>query len=239
MISKRALLIGYPGEKGEKNYCENGVNADISNYTRYLTSLNGGAWETNEIISVKNIASTNLRKYILFLGDFDYSVVIFSGHGEYDIAKSTTMVQINKNESIAVEDLFTRCERQLFIFDCCRSIPRPLQEAEDSYYFASNEADYRQLRNAYKEKYDLYLRKSEKGIIQVFSCNIGEKSQDWDKSGGMFSYNFIQSAKGNTDMSVKDVFDIAGQKVIRASGNKQHPQIYRPRSGETFPFYIA
>ncbi|MBD5427340.1 MAG: caspase family protein, partial [Treponema sp.] len=162
-----------------------------------------------------------------------------SGHGGYDDNESTTKIEINKNESIAVEDLFTRCERQLFIFDCCRSIPRLLQESEDSYYFASTEADYSYLRNIYREKYNSYLRNSAKGIVQIFSCDIGETAQDWDKRGGLFSYNYIQSAKGDRDLSVKDVFDIADQKVIKASGNKQHPQICRPRSGATFPFYIA
>ena len=239
MITKRALLIGYPVEKGEKNYCENGVDADIKNYKRYLMSLSGGAWERDEIITVKNITSTELRKYIFFLGKFDYSIVIFSGHGRYDINESTTKIEINKNENIAVEDLFTECERQLFIFDCCRSNPLLFQENQENYYFASNEADYSYLRNVYKEKYDSNLRKSGKGIIQIFSCSVGETSQDWDRRGGMFSYNYIQSSKGDTDMSVKDVFEIAEQRVIKVSGNKQHPQIYRPRSGETFPFYIA
>lgn len=153
--------------------------------------------------------------------------------------EETSGFYIYKNENVAVEYLFTGCERQLFIFDCCRSNPLLLQDNQDSYYFASNEADTSYLRNAYKEKYDSYLKRAEKGIIQIFSCDVCETAQDWDRRGGMFSYNFIQSAKGNADMTVKDVFDIAEQRTIKTSGSKQHPQIYRPRSGNPLPFYIA
>ena len=38
MLSKFALIVGYPGEKGEENYCE-GVYTDVENYENYLKTL--------------------------------------------------------------------------------------------------------------------------------------------------------------------------------------------------------
>lgn len=238
-LSRRALIIGYPGEIGDKDYCKTGVNADITNYKQYLTSLHGGAWESDEIDAVKNITKDELQNYLLFLGNFDYSLLIFSGHGGYNIYTATTEIQINKNESVSVDDLFTDCERQLFIFDCCRSIPEKMQKLlEKSVNFATTES-YTDIRDIYKAQFDSYLKNSTKGIIQTFACNITETAQDWGARGGMFSYHLLHSARGDQDMSIKDVFEIAGQKVIKSSGGRQHPQLYRPRSGETFPFYLA
>lgn len=54
MLSKFALIIGYPGEPGEENFCE-GVYTDVETYERYLKSIHGGAWNDDEIHSELNI----------------------------------------------------------------------------------------------------------------------------------------------------------------------------------------
>ena len=49
MLRRKTLIIGYPGEEGDDNYCLQGVTADINNYTNHLYSIHGGAWELSEI----------------------------------------------------------------------------------------------------------------------------------------------------------------------------------------------
>ena len=52
-MSRKALLIGGPGARGASDYLS-GVERDLDNYERFLTSALGGAWSSSEIITLND-----------------------------------------------------------------------------------------------------------------------------------------------------------------------------------------
>lgn len=237
MLTRFALIIGYPGEINGENYCE-GVLTDVSNYTNYLESIHGGAWEDNTIYHKIDISKKELESYISYMSRFDYSVVIFAGHGEYSEKYKQTILQINENECILENELQTGTDRQLIIMDCCRVKSKAL--VEDSFYKSfSLESKINQDRLLYKMRFNQLLEKSMHDLIKVYGCSVGESARDLGKKGGLFSKNLIDSASGNNDLSIYKAFVKAQNIVVTYSRNKQNPDIERPRSGVSFPFYIS
>lgn len=237
MLSKFALIIGYPGEPGEENFCE-GVYTDVDNYENYLKSMHGGAWNEDEIHSELNISKQELKNWIIYLSNFDYSVIIFAGHGEYNILHQQTEIQINKYETIFENELITPTDRQLIMLDCCRIKTRTL--VEDSFIKSfSIESSSNISRDVYRMIFDNKLSESVQDLIKVYSCDIDETARDLGRKGGLFSKSLIDSADGREDLSIFKTFSKAKDIVITQSRNKQHPQIEKPRSGTSFPFYIS
>lgn len=237
MLSKFALIIGYPGEPGEENFCE-GVNTDVANFQHYLKSIHGGAWNDDEIHAELNISKRELKKWIIYLSNFDYSVIIFAGHGEYNTIQYQTEIQINKYESILENELITQTERQLIMLDCCRVKGKTL--VEDSFIKSfSLESSSHISKDIYRMLFDNNLSESVQDLIKVYSCSINETARDLGIKGGLFSKSLIDSAKGNENLSIYKTFSKAKDIVITQSRNKQHPQIEKPRSGLSFPFYIS
>lgn len=79
-MKRKMLIIANPGERDAENYCE-GVNQDVPRYHRFFTSIQGGAWKTDEI---KTLIRPEPREVDLALSELksaDYSMVIFCGHG--------------------------------------------------------------------------------------------------------------------------------------------------------------
>ena len=237
MLSKFALIIGYPGEPEEENFCE-GVYTDVENYERYLKSIHGGAWNDDEIHSEINISKRELKNWIIYLSNFDYSVIIFAGHGEYNLFHQQTEIQINKRETILENDLMISTDRQLVILDCCRIKSKTL--IEDSVIKSFSAEDFSDVdRFLYRNIFDIKLSESVQDFIKIYSCDIGESARDLGRKGGLFSKSLIDSAKGNENLSIYKTFSKAKDIVITQSRNKQHPQIEKPRSGISFPFYIS
>ena len=237
MLSKFALIIGYPGEPGEENFCE-GVYTDVETYERYLKSIHGGAWNDDEIHSELNISKRELKNWIIYLSNFDYSVIIFAGHGEFNSIQHQTEIQINKYESILENELISQTERQLIILDCCRIKSRSL--VEDSVIKSFSIENSTQLdRDIYRAFFNTKLEKSVHDLIKVYSCNIDETARDLGRKGGLFSKLLIDSAEGKDDLSIFKTFSKAKDLVVKQSIDKQHPQIEKPRSGISFPFYLS
>ena len=59
-----------------------GVKKDLVNWTRFLYSLEGGAWNSSEIITLMNPRKEELCSKIEDIrGEYDFAIVVFSGHG--------------------------------------------------------------------------------------------------------------------------------------------------------------
>lgn len=94
-MKRKMLIIANPGERDAENYCE-GVNQDVTRYHRFFTSIQGGAWKTDEI---KTLIRPNPWEVDLALSELrqaEYSMVIFCGHG-YSRKNGTTMVELYKD----------------------------------------------------------------------------------------------------------------------------------------------
>jgi hypothetical protein len=62
-IKRQEIIFGYPGEIGDKHYCE-GVLKDIENYKNFLLSPIGGAWNASEIFPRLNPAKITIMEQI-------------------------------------------------------------------------------------------------------------------------------------------------------------------------------
>lgn len=238
MLEKRALIFGYAGISGDENYCA-GVLKDIENYKNYLKSFHGGCWEDSEIDSCNDVSKDSLLKAIAEVSQTcDYSVVIFSGHGQYNSDYEETEIEINNSETVLEHELYTVCDRQLIILDCCRkptkiliqdSINKSLSFGMES--FSVLDKDY------YKSEFDRQLNSSVKGEIKVYSCSVGQFSSDNSEKGGVFSYSFLKNAVSDEDLTVSELF-FKTKKYLEGRA-EQIPVIEKPKSGMSFPFYIA
>lgn len=238
MLNRKALILGYPGEIGDEHYCE-GVIHDLEGYKHYFGSIHGGAWDIDsEVFTELNITKSKLSEYSdYFKREADYSVIVFAGHGEYDTRFQQTRMQINRISSILVNDIKGWTNRQLLIMDCCRKrtqvfIKSRIQDSMTIESFSNN-------RDIYRSRFNELLEKSVEDTIEIYGCSIDEFSQDISNRGGLFSYQLLNSAKGDETLSIYKTFAKAQQIVQELSKNKQTPVIHRPRSGITFPFYIT
>ncbi|MCX6168664.1 MAG: caspase family protein [Ignavibacteriales bacterium] len=248
MIKRRAIIIGNPGEIGAVNYCD-GVNKDLQNYKSFLTSPLGGLWYDNEI---EVLLKPNLKKTREALGklkDYDYTKVIFSGHGEYSSSVKSTILELNKVETIDLNELRKGSPRQTIIVDCCRKIAKSVlvKSFQERMIKLSDHVTNKQSCRMY---YDKCIEECTEALLVLYSCNIDEVSNDDSARGGYYSFSLIDSAEewennDSTDTSkFYNIFSLpvahekASIKTKRLSGDRQNPQIEKPKEEKYFPFAV-
>ena len=125
-ISKKAILISYPGEPDGENYCP-GVFADIENYKNFLCSPLGGGWhfdKDSDVCSEIKIFPSPQRNillpYLERLKSYDYIIIAFCGHGRYSRLYQQTIIQINEHEEVRESELRDFGIRENLVLDCCR-----------------------------------------------------------------------------------------------------------------------
>jgi hypothetical protein len=89
------------------------------------------------------------------------------------------------------------------------------------------------------------------GLVVLHSCAVDETAGDDSGRGGYYSYSLIEVAEdwlesNSTDLSkqyaalrMPRAHEQAKVVVQRLSGNRQNPQIEKPRSEPYFPFAIV
>ncbi len=243
MVSRKAILIANPGEYGAENYCE-GVNKDMENYTAFLKSPLGGFWYDYEIEKFNKPSSNVVRDAIQSIKSVTYSMIIFCGHGWYSERQRSTILELNKSDHIDSADLRNGSKKHTLILDCCRKI-EPFEFSEGlkaamRKVFTLNPTDCRKY-------YDLRIEECEATLVVMHACSINETAGDNSENGGYYSFSLIERAKdwaGTTStkpsiFSVVSAHDSASPNVKRLSGNRQNPQIEKPRSAKYFPFAIV
>ena len=122
MPTKRALLISNPGESGDENYCR-GVYVDVRNYQRFLASPEGGGWSESEIEPpMDRPTKAGLRLKIAELAGYDFTMVMFTGHGWYSSTDHDRILILRKGEEIASLDLCQNARKRIVILDCCQVV---------------------------------------------------------------------------------------------------------------------
>lgn len=247
-MKRRAILIGYPGERGDQDYCE-GVLKDMTNMGRFLISPQGGMWYPNEIASLTSPLKEVVRRAIAELGRYDYSLILFSGHGYHSQARgSTTIVSLNKDEEMdSVEFRTNRSSRHTLMLDCCR------KEGESTFFgFKESVKIAKQIDgDACRRYYDDWVMKCEPMMIVMNSCSIGEYSYDDANRGGYYTHSLIDVANewsrstslqyGQHEILSNVTAHVeAFQRVTQKSGGSQHPSIEKPKSiGNVLPMAVS
>lgn len=250
-MKRKALIISNPGEIGADNYCE-GVNRDVNNYFRFFQAPYGGLWRFDEIQHLHQPSTPILRNSISELKYYEYSIIVFSGHGYYDSDYGSTMIEINKLSSINSNELMNASPKQTVILDCCRKVwPVTLLE-ERMVKFAAKAANILNEEECLR-LYNQRISDCSNSRVILHSCKIDQEAYDDSEKGGYYSYSLIQESEEWKEqtlrvidlnskyniLSVVAAHDFAVPKVIQKSSNNQYPQIEKPRSGDYFPFCIV
>ncbi|GAB6392667.1 MAG: caspase family protein [Treponematales bacterium] len=193
-----------------------GTKADVGKFYRFLTSLQGGAWEGEgrEIFSLSDISKSDLLACLgkVRRANFDYAVVLFSGHGGY---RQETVLEINGNgEQVNESALFGLAPRQVSIFDCCRVMERqPLREGgvvrKSSVEFSTGY----DIRRIIREKYEERIESAISQQVILYACSVDECSYD-SKVGAVYIDKLVEVAEGIQNVE----FLTVGQVHQKASG---------------------
>lgn len=244
-MSRRAILIDAGGNPGEKGYLE-GTAADVANYARYLETVIGGAWNSNEIDILTNPTLTEVQTAVSNARGFDFSLVTASGHGRHVFGRNIdeTRFKLHDGNEIAASGLNTGSDRCSVILDCCRNITL-LTTLMESVAMTLNMRKAAQVtdRAAHRYVFERAMGMAEKGCHYLYSCNLNEGAQE-NKEGGYYSQeliiaatNWYQNASQSTYMDYSDVHAIASARVT-AREPQQHPQSQPGRRQNYFPFAV-
>lgn len=243
-MKRIAILIGNDG--GIRNYLP-GVSQDMVNFTEYLKSDFGGAWEDNEIIIGKEWTTQSLEQEITFQKEsgVEYFLIIFSGHG-YAIKGRDTYFELGDNDDLALSTLkrLLQFNKSLIITDSCRKYIEILEKAyaRDSLRFYSKANS--PFRQRYRQIYDQELQRLEMfHNTVILSTDLDECAYDTDE-GGLYIKTLIETARsveryGNPGIySIREIHDTAAEKVAILKGYKQNPQIDSTSRIMTPPFGV-
>lgn len=188
-MKRKAVLIGNTAGL-------EGVKIDINQFNTFLLSTKGGAWNSSEIEILLNPSKNSLlaRLSSIRQDQYDYSIVMFSGHGGQT---RETVLEINDHsETVSENQLQNLSTRQLNIYDCCRCYLETFEKAaQDRMKIASfTESN----RDRVRRIYDARIMQAITQQAALYSCSIGEKSYD-TPNGAVYLGNLLKSACNISD----------------------------------------
>lgn len=240
-MNRRVLIISNPGEINSDNYCE-GVKKDVINYIEFFRSTYGGAWYSDEIISLERPTKNELRKYLIKVDSADYSIVVFTGHGYMD--KCDTIIELRDGEEYNTR--FLKKSGRTLILDCCRKKCDYLSHGLLMEYTSKIQKRHMDIFNARKYYEEQILRCGKQKLV-MYSCDVDECSNDDSRTGGYYSYNLLKVARGWFE-DKGDVLEPMTltmvqaheqtKRVLKSIIDNQNPQIEKPREMPYYPLAI-
>jgi hypothetical protein len=216
----------------------NGTKIDLERFSSFLQSLNGGAWDKSEIITLPyNPSREETLELIEKIRNnrYDYVIIMFSGHGGQ---KRQTIIEINgRHEKIKETELKGLSPRQLIIFDCCRvSLQQHLDEnilIKSSMNFSAY--DYGKIKNCIRKNYEERIMQAIPQQTILYSCSEGQCSYDTRK-GAVYLNCLLNAAEKNVDSEFMTVEDAHTETVeptyqysLNESDGPQIPDAHLPK----------
>lgn len=251
-LTKRALLIANPGEQDAENYAK-GVYVDLRNYHRFLNSPSGGAWEASEIESMDRPTRAAVQLKIAEFARYDYTFVMFSGHGWYSSVDRDRILELRKDERVSSQELLLYAKKRTLVLDCCLVVHHePMMEKAARMVAFANAAHIPRTpnREACRKLFLEGIEKAPVGYVRISSCAIDERSWDDDNSGGRYNSSLIGIAEGWADreahkhwssdatLSIAEAHEGAAALTRNRSNGAQNPGIEKAKSGPYFPFAV-
>jgi len=250
-MKRGAIIIANPGEVGTEDYCK-GVLEDVEDYQNFLRAAHGGLWENSEIyMPLIKPSVSEVLKAIDSLKKCDYSLIIYSGHGYLSKNDSSTILVLSKGEELDSSRLRNLSNKQTIILDCCRcvAVSPILDEAIIKTAAVLAKLNPQDCQRYYNDR----IEKCKDHLLVLHSCKAGEYSYDSNHRGGCFSNHllhtandWVQKKRNDVDISKKysihsvvEAFSDSEIKVHAETGNRQHPEIFKPRSAPYFPFAVV
>ncbi len=245
-MKRKAVLIGGPGKPGSEGYLL-GVKKDLNNYSTFLCSELGGAWERDEISILLSPSKSAVQTAIEGLKQADYSVALFSGHGCYRTYYSSTFVELQTGIEMNANDLKVGAKKHTLILDCCRvSVSGMITEV-----LAKADRAAPSLNRPWCRQYfEKLLDQCPQGLAVLYACAKNETAGDISSQGGRYSVSLLNTARdwlnytkvdvrtGSDSLSVVHAHEHAAEVVRKSSGDHQNPEIEKPRSTPYFPFAV-
>jgi hypothetical protein len=175
--------------------------------------------------------------------------VLFSGHGYYSANRRSTIVCLRGNDEMDSMELRAGASKHTLILDCCRKVERAVL-TEDALAKMAAAARKFGVSNC-RRYFNREIEECPSGLVVLHSCDVNETAGDDSRRGGYYAYSLIDAAEtwgdeNRTDLSkhydtlsVPRGHDGASESVRRLSGNRQNPQIEKPRSSPYFPLAIV
>ena len=192
-MKRKALLIESSRLPGHPDLP--GARVDIDNWKRFLLSLEGGAWELNEIDVLSHPTISGLEAKLAAEAATDYVFITFSGHGYYLKGKDIedSILCLNAKDEIPVSRVNAGNPRSTLVVDTCRKVV--LVKSAALTFMSANEALLNRAlgnRDSYRKCFDDALQLGEKGIIRMFSCDLDEAAGESENTGGFYSSALVQ-----------------------------------------------
>ena len=238
-MTRKALIIGNPGENGAENYCA-GVLKDVDNFQKYLQSPRGGGWYIEEISMLMKPDKAMLNKTLQSLSGIGYTFIAFCGHG-YSM-REETMLELSKSNEINANELKVGAIKRTIILDSCRKEEYRLDSILEHRSFAKFYTADAAIVNSRRD-FENAISKSANGIVLINSCAYNETATDLDTYGGLYCYNYIKYATeynlpSDKYLTVVGVHIATSEIVKKNSAGNQNPTIEKPRTAPYFPFAV-
>jgi hypothetical protein len=181
-----------------------GPSWDNENLRTFLTSRLGGDWYDDEIISLKNPTIKKVKNTILSFSGYDYSFIVFTGHGEFDQYNNRQHMEV-MDASITVRDLRTNSPRQTIIIDACRGYIQeiPTQIAKLMNYSMESAKQ----RTSTRELFENKLLQAEEGLTVLYAASKNQTALDTNL-GAAYISSLIKSAREWEKINIGNVLDL-------------------------------
>ncbi len=260
-MKRRVIIITNAGKVGSENYCQ-GVYKDKENYISFLKSGYGGYYSDSEIRYLDKPSREKVREELSLLtkNEIEFSIIVFCGHGWYSTMSESNIFELNDNgDLIDSLELRTNAKKRIIIEDNCRE---PYSEYITDNLIKSFSAgglfeEYHKRINPEecKKYYNKKISECPEQVIIGQACSIGETAGDSSSTGGYYSSCLLKKTKEMVESglitidlssnystySFPFIHNLAVPVVQKRSGNKQNPQIEKPRysvSDNYLPFAV-
>jgi len=240
---KYAVVIGISKYKSPDIPDLSFANNDALEFYKFLQSKKGGGFRKENIILLldENATTQKIREALFYflkrpkIDDFIY--IYFSGHGACELQNPNNMYLITYDTDLSkvsstafpMWDIQTSLERHIktnsviIIADACHSGGIGI-EIENSKFKKQNMIN----------RHIMELSKTRPGRVSLTASESGElsyESESWGGGHGVFTYFLLKGLDGKADnngdkfVSLGEVVEYTFENVIKATKNKQHPDI--------------
>jgi hypothetical protein len=238
---RRALIIYCDDVQGLKVLP--GPPYDNANYRAFLQSKLGGEWLKDEIRSLKNPDSKEVRRMVnTFMADADYTFTIYTGHGHIDVEDNKKQYVYLSDKAISIDDIITNAERQTMIIDACRDYY--IHEKKTVRLFCSALEESAQPSISTRRIFDKNVLSSAKGLSILYAASENESAKDSTR-GAAYLLSLLKAAnlwkKSDTEyesLSIRQAHNFASTFIRKDFLTIQVPAMEPEKRGKYFPFAV-
>lgn len=195
-MNKKALLISADLAEDPRP----GIPRDLRDWSEFLRSNNGGAWNDSEIMERINPSRQDVLWAIAALEGADYAMTIFIGHGyveDDDMGVPVTYMNLKDEEVISERELNPKAKRYLSVLDCCRKY-EPLEEAINFSKAATLEERYDAVD--IRQAYERAISKAEAGWVRFYAADLNQAAADKASFSNLLIKDAVSWSRNNSGM---------------------------------------